>query len=47
MNDLKRAYLSQQEALGKPPVYKQWLEKDLNNAKIASLALQHETVSGL
>lgn len=39
MSDLKRTYLSQQEALGKPPVYKQWLEKDLNNAKIASLAL--------
>lgn len=39
MSDLKRTYLSQQEALGKPPIYKQWLEKDLNNAKIASLAL--------
>ena len=39
MADMKRAYLSQQEAQGKPAVYKQWLEKDLNNAKIASLAL--------
>lgn len=39
MGELRRAYLSQQEASGKPPVYKQWLEKDLNNAKIASLAL--------
>ena len=39
MRDMQRAYLSQQKAHGKPPVYKQWLEKDLNNAKIASLAL--------
>ena len=39
MSDMKHAYLSQQEALGKQPAYKQWLEKDLNNAKIASLSL--------
>jgi len=39
MRDIQRAYLTQQKANGKPLVYKQWLEKDLNNAKIASLAL--------
>lgn len=39
MNDIRRTYLRTQEDSGKAPVYKQWLEQDLNNAKIASLAL--------
>jgi len=39
MNDIKRTYLSMQETQRKAPIYKQWLEQDLNNAKIASLAL--------
>lgn len=37
--DMKRAYLDQQEVQGSPPVYRQWLEQDLNNAKLATLAL--------
>ena len=39
MADIKRSYLNMQEAHGGPAVYKDWLERDLNNAKIASLAL--------
>jgi predicted aminopeptidase len=39
ISEIKRSYLSQQAAAGKPPVYKEWLELDLNNAKLASLGL--------
>lgn len=37
--EIRRTYLSQQEALGAPPTYKAWLEQDFNNAKLASLGL--------
>ena len=37
--ELKSEYLKLARAEGGPPAYKQWLETDLNNAKIASLAL--------
>lgn len=37
--DLQRSYLRQQESLNRPPVYRKWLERDLSNAKLASLAL--------
>ena len=39
MQEIVRTYLSRQETQGTPPVYKKWLEQELNNAKIASLAL--------
>lgn len=39
LDEIKRTYLSRYEAPGGSAVYKQWLEQDLNNAKIASLAL--------
>ncbi len=37
--EMKQSYLEQQEKRGAPPIYKPWFEKDLNNAKLASLAL--------
>lgn len=39
MQEIARAYLSRQQTLGRSPVYKKWLDENLNNAKIASLAL--------
>lgn len=39
LSEMKENYLAAQEAAGQPPVYKYWLDKDLNNAKLASLAL--------
>lgn len=39
MDEIRRTYVQMQEGHGKKPVYRQWLEQDLNNAKIASLAL--------
>lgn len=39
MAEMKYTYVRLQEAQGDRPVYKDWLEKDLNNAKIASLGL--------
>lgn len=39
MADMKLAYLNQQAAQGNPPVYQQWLERDLNNAKLVTLSL--------
>lgn len=38
MAEIKHHYLSQQAAQGNSPFYRQWLELDLNNAKLASLA---------
>ncbi len=43
-SEIKRTYLSQQEAQGTPPAYKAWLEQDFNNAKLASLGLYTQLV---
>lgn len=42
MTELKRSYLSAQEAQGTPPIHREWLERDLNNAKMASLGLYNQ-----
>jgi len=42
MAEIQRDYLNQQEAKGKPPYYKEWLEQDFNNAKLGSLAMYNQ-----
>ena len=42
MAEIERDYLSQQEAKGKSPYYKEWLEQDFNNAKLASLGMYNQ-----
>lgn len=37
--DLQRSYRRLQDSQNSPPIYRKWLERDLNNAKLASLAL--------
>jgi predicted aminopeptidase len=37
--EIKRTYLHSQKVQGTPAVYSQWLEQNLNNAKLASLGL--------
>lgn len=44
MAELKRTYLARQAARREVPVYRQWLEDGLNNAKLASLALYTQHV---
>lgn len=44
MSEIKEAYLNQQKDRNSPPVYSQWLETGLNNAKLASLALYTQLV---
>lgn len=39
MTEIKHTYLHSQKVQGTPPVYSQWLEHDLNNAKLASFGL--------
>lgn len=42
MAEIQRNYLSQQEAKSKPPYYKEWLEQDVNNAKLGSLGMYNQ-----
>lgn len=42
MAEIEHDYLSQQEAKGKSPYYKEWLEQDFNNAKLGSLGMYNQ-----
>ena len=46
LSDIRDSYLAGKLAKGQKPVYKEWLELDLNNAKLASLGLYTQLLPG-